>query len=167
MGAMKELLFENFESVFESADLKINGDEVWVAYEMMDIQTLLLLSDNDGLHRKEHEYFERLHIDTADFLTDWLHAVTAAVSVFTGMATTEDGLIGNSFDTMAYWFHLSPRRAVRAMQQLGLNDRAVQGIIYLLTGRLLDANEALNIVRFEYLDKFEHPERKVMSRLTA
>jgi hypothetical protein len=165
MGAMKELMLENYESVFDSQDLKINGDDVWIVYEMMEIQTLLLCSDNEGLHRKEHEWFENLHIDTADFLTDWLHPVTAAVSVFTGMQTTQDGLIGNSFDTMAYWFHLSPRRAVRAMQKLGLKDRAVQGIIYLLTGRLLDANNALNIVRFEYLDKQKHPEKTVMSRI--
>lgn len=165
MGAMKELMHENYESVFETQDLKMNGDEVWVIYEMMEMQTLLLCNDNEGIQQKEQDYFANLHIDTADFLTDWLHPVTAAVSIFTGMHTTEDGLIGNSFDTMAYLYHLSPRRAVRAMQKLGLNDRAVQGIIYLLTGRLLDANNALNIVRFEYLDKMENPERTVMSRV--
>jgi hypothetical protein len=165
MGAMKELMQENFESVMETDDLKMNGDEVWVFYEMMEIQGLLLFSDNEALQRKEQQWFEGLHIDTADFLTDWLSPITAAVTVFTGMGTTEDGLIGNSFDMMAYHFHTSPRRTVRAMQKMGLNDRSVQGIIYLLTGRLLDANNALNIVRFEYLDKQKHPEKTVMSRI--
>jgi hypothetical protein len=56
---------------------------------------------------------------------------------------------------MAYHFNNSPRRTVRAMQQMGLNDKAIQGIIYLLTGRLLEANESLNIVRFEYLKNAE------------
>jgi hypothetical protein len=91
--------------------------------------------------------------------------MTAAIAVFTGEATTEDGLVGNSFDWMAYHFNNSPRRTVRAMQDMGLNDRAVQGIIYLLTGRLLEVNEALNIVRFEYLKNANHP--TVMSRVVS
>jgi hypothetical protein len=165
MGAMKELLAENIESVLAKNVIELYGDEVNIDFEIMDTLAYLLAGDNQSLHDKEHEYFTTLHIDTADFLTDWLHAMTAAIAIFTGEATTEDGLVGNSFDWMAYHFNNSPRRSVRAMQEMGLNDRAVQGIIYLLTGRLLEANEALNIVRFEYMKNANHP--TVMSRVVS
>jgi hypothetical protein len=165
MSAMKEYLAENIESVLTDAVVEMQGDRVNIDLEIMDTLTYLVCGDNQSLHDKEHEYFTTLHIDTADFLADWLHAMTAAIAIFTGQATTEDGLVGNSFDWMAYHFNNSPRRTVRAMQQMGLNDRAVQGIIYLLTGRLLEANEALNIVRFEYMKNANHP--TVMSRVVS
>ena len=165
MGQVKEYLTENIESVLAKNVIELYGDKVNIDFEIMDTLACLLGGDNQSLHDKEHEYFTTLHIDTADFLADWLHAMTAAVAIFTGQATTEDGLVGNSFDWMAYHFNNSPRRTVRAMQDMGLNDRAVQGIIYLLTGRLLEANEALNIVRFEYLKNANHA--TVMSRVVS
>jgi hypothetical protein len=165
VGQVKEYLTENIESVLARNVIQMYGDRINIDFEIMETMTHLLSGDNQALHDKEHEYFTTLNIDTADFLTDWLHAMTAAIAVFTGEATTEDGLVGNSFDWMAYHFNNSPRRTVRAMQDMGLNDRAVQGIIYLLTGRLLEANEALNIVRFEYLKNANHP--TVMSRVVS
>lgn len=165
MGAMKEYLSENIESVLANRTITMNGDELDIDFEISETLGYLLCGDNQSLHDKEHEYFTTLHIDTADFLTDWIHAVTASIAIFTGQATTEDGLIGNSFDWMAYHFNNSPRRTVRAMQEMGLSDRAVQGILYLLTGRLLEANEALNIVRFEYMKNANRP--TVMSRVVS
>lgn len=153
MSAISNYMLGSMESVFATRTLSMNGDSVFIVSEVFETQMLLLDGDNKGLQAKEHEYFQELHIDTADFLTDWLHALTAAISIFTGSATHDAGLIGRSFDWMAYHYNNSPRRTVRAMQELGLNDRAVQGIIYLLTGRLLEANETLNIVRFDYLLK--------------
>ena len=156
MSRNKELILENIESVLTSWQVQFEHDKVAIGYEMNTTFCNLLFSNNQGFQDQEHEYFTTLHIDTADFLADWLHCTTAAVSIFTGMATTDEGLVGNSFDWMAYHFNNSPRRTVRAMQQMGLNDKAIQGIIYLLTGRLLEANKALNIVRFEYLKTAEH-----------
>jgi len=165
MGAMKELLTENLESVMQDRIMEMNGDRVFIEQELLETMQLLIWGQRDELAQKELDYFATLHVDTADFISDWIHAIASAIALFTGTATTEDGMIGNSFDWMSYHFHIRPRGTVRAMQKMGLNDRAIQGIIYLLTGRLLDANNALNIVRFEYLDKQKHPEKTVMSRI--
>ena len=165
MSAMKEYLAENIESVLAHNVIEMNGDKVSIDLEIMEILNCILSEDIRSLANQEHNYFSTLHVDTADFLADWIHAITAAIAVFTGAATTDDKLIGHSFDWMAYHFNNSPRRTVRAMQKMGLNDRAIQGIIYLLTGRLLEANKALNIVRFDYIQNANHP--TVMSRVVS
>jgi hypothetical protein len=153
MGAVKEALSSAIDSVFETQTVEMNGDQVLIAQEMMETFISLLNGDNQAMHQKEHQWFDEYSIDTADFLSDWTHCITAAVAIYTGIATTEDGLIGNSFAFMAYWYHIQPRRCAVAMMKAGLNDKAIQAILYLLAGVILDENDKLKIVKFDYLNR--------------
>lgn len=151
MGAVKEALYEAVESAFNSHSVEILGEEVPIVGETFDILLDLVDGDAEALRDREHYWFKEYSIDTADFLTDWTFKITSAIAIYTGLATTEDGLIGNSFASFSLFYHLHPRRAVAAMQKSGLNDKAIQAIIYLMAGRLLDENSDLGIDRFDYL----------------
>lgn len=153
MGAVKEALDDSLSSVLETYVVEMNSDRVVMNCEFMNTFLALTDGDNQMLQAQEQQWFEEYHIDTADFLADWTHAITAAVAIFTGLATTEDGLIGNSFSWLAYRYHIAPRGVVVAMQKCGLTDRAIQGIIYMLAGVILDENDKMKIVKFSYLDK--------------
>jgi hypothetical protein len=153
MGAIKEALYESVESVFDKHSVEIQGEEVSMVGEVFDIVIDLLDGDAEALRDREQYWFHQYSIDTADFLADWTFRITSAVIIFTGIGTTEDGLVGNSFASFALFYHLHPRRAVAAMQKSGLNDKAIQGIIYLMAGRLIDQNSGLTIDRFDYLDR--------------
>lgn len=151
MGAVKEQLYTAVESVFEKHSVEIYGEEVAMVGEVFDIVIDLLDGDAEALRDREQYWFQQYSIDTADFLTDWTFKITSAIAIFTGIGTTEDGLIGNSFASFSLFYHLHPRRAVAAMQKSGLNDKTIQAIVYLMAGRLLDENSELAIDRFDYL----------------
>ena len=151
MGAVKEQLYASIESVFDKHSVEIYGEEVAMVGEVFDIVIDLLDGDAEALRDREQYWFQQYSIDTADFLADWTFRITSAVIIFTGIGTTEDGLVGNSFASFALFYHLHPRRAVAAMQKSGLNDKTIQAIVYLMAGRLLDENPDLGIDRFNYL----------------
>lgn len=151
MGAVKEQLYASVESVFDKHSVEIYGEEVSMVGEVFDIVIDLLDGDAEALRDREQYWFQQYSIDTADFLADWTFRITSAVIIFTGIGTTEDGLVGNSFASFALFYHLHPRRAVAAMQKSGLNDKTIQAIVYLMAGRLLDENPDLGIDRFDYL----------------
>lgn len=152
MGAMKEALADSIESVLVANKVEIAGQKVIMSCEINDVFLALLAGDNQSLHQLERQWFDTMEIDAADFMADWCHSITAAVAIYTGLATTEDGLIGNSFAWLAYHYHLHPRHVAVAMMKAGLNDKAIQGIIYLLSGVILDQNDKLRIVKFDYLE---------------
>lgn len=153
MGAVKEALFDAIYSAFDSTNVEIHGESVIMSEVMFDYFMGVTSSDDDYLRSLEKSNFEKYGIDTADFLTDWAGVFTAAYSVLSGIATTDDGCIGNYLDLLAYHYHHAPRHVGRALQTMGFTDAAAQGIIYLLAGRLLNATSKLNIVSFDYLDK--------------
>lgn len=153
MGAVKQALDEQLSSVLESEVVEMNGDRVLISYEFFNTFLALTDADNQELQRQEHNWFQQYDVDTADFLSDWTHAVTSAVAIYTGLATTDDGLIGNSFSWMAYKYHISPRSCAVAMQRMGMTDKAIQAIIYMLAGVILDQNDKMKIVKFAYLDE--------------
>mgnify|MGYP000037472060 CR=1 FL=1 len=153
MGAVKEALNNTISSVLETQTVEMNGDQVFIDMEFMQTFALLFEADNQAMHEQKRQWFEQYSVDTADFLSDWGHAITAAVAIYTGLATTEDGLIGNSFAFMAYWYHIHPRRCAVAMMKAGLSDKAIQAILYLLAGVNLDENDKLKIVKFDYLNR--------------
>lgn len=153
MGAIKEALADTIESVLVSGRVEIEGQEVTMSCEINDVFLNLMDGDNQGFHALEHQWFETMNVDAADFLADWLHGITAAIAIYTGLATTDDGLIGNSFAWLAYHYHLHPRRVAVAMMRAGLNDKAIQAILYLLSGVILDQNDKLKIVKFDYLNR--------------
>jgi hypothetical protein len=152
VGAIKEAITTSIESVLIRSKVEIEGQEVLVFRQIKDVFENLVTGDNQGCQALENQWFETMNIDAADFLADWLHGITAAVAIYTGLATTDDGLIGNSFAHLAYQFHLHPRRVAVAMMRAGLNDKAIQAILYLLSGVILDQNDKLKIVRFDYLN---------------
>lgn len=153
MGAVKEALFDAIYSAFDSTKVEIHGESVVMSEVMFDYFMGVTSSDDDYLRSLEKSNFEKYGIDTADFLTDWAGVFTAAYSVLSGIATTDDGCIGNYLDLLAYHYHHAPRHVGRALQTMGFTDAVAQGIIYLLAGRLLEATNKLNIVSFDYLDK--------------
>jgi len=153
MGAMKEAIFESIESVLETKWVEMYGQEVNTGFEMNKVFLNLMSGDRDKVAQMQHEWFQTLDVDVADFLTDWLDGITAAVAIYTGLATTNDGFIANSFAWFAYKYHLYPRRLAVAMMKAGLNDKAIQAIIYLLSGVILDQNDKLKIVKFDYLNR--------------
>jgi len=153
MGAMKEALADSIESVLVGGKVEIEGQEVIMSCEINDVFLSLISGDNQSIHALEHQWFDTMNVDAADFLSDWLHGITAAVAIYTGLATTDDGLIGNSFAWLAYHYHLHPRRVAVAMMKAGLNDKAIQAILYLLSGVILDQNDKLKIVKFDYLNR--------------
>lgn len=153
MGAVKEALSETIQSAFVSPTIELYGDQVVIGCEMFDSFMGIIDGDDDYLRSLEKSRFASFNIDTADFLTDWLGGFTAAYAVLSGLATTEDGCVGNYLDLLAYHYHHAPRHVGRALQRMGFTDAVAQGIIYLLAGRLLNATSKLNIVSFDYLDK--------------
>ena len=153
MGAVKEHLYESVESVFEKHSVEIYGEEIAMVGEVFDIVLDLLDGDAEALRDRELYWFQQYSIDTADFLTDWTFKVASAITIFTGLGTTEDGLVGNSFASLALFYHLHPRRTAVAMQRMGMTDKAIQAIIYMLAGVILDQNDKLKIVKFSYLDE--------------
>lgn len=153
MGAVKEALSETIQSAFESPTIELYGDRVVIGCEMFDYFIGITGGDDDYLRSLEKSTFANFNIDTADFLTDWLGGFTAAYAVLSGLATTDDGCIGNYLDLLAYHYHHAPRHVGRALQRMGFTDAVAQGIIYLLAGRLLNATKKLGIVSFDYLDK--------------
>lgn len=153
MGYMKEAIFESIESVLETHEVELYGAKVNTGFEMNKVFLNLLSGDRDRMAEMEHEWFQTFDVDVADFLTDWLDGITAAMAIYTGLATTEDGFIGNSFAWFAYKYHLYPRRLAVAMMKAGLNDKAIQAILYILSGVILDQNDKLKIVKFDYLNR--------------
>ena len=151
MGAVKEAFSQAIESVFQHSPATIEGEQVYTVDLAFDYILAIGNGDDNMLRAMEHELFAIYGIDTADFLTDWAGRIASAVGIFTGQLTTDDGCTGNYFDMVAYTYHHSPRSVAKALSAFGLTDSAVQGIIYLLAGRLLDASEQLSIVKFEYL----------------
>ena len=153
MGAVKEAFAEAIESVFQACSTTIEGEQVFTADLVFDYILAISDGDDEWLRSREHDHFETYGIDTADFLSDWAGKFATAIGIFTGQLTTEDGCAANYFDILAYSYHHTPRSVAKALVSFGLTDRAVQGIIYLLAGRLLDASEQLRIVKFEYLNR--------------
>ena len=153
MGAVKAALSETIDSAFVSPTIELYGDQVVIGCEMFDYFIAITSGDDDFLRSLEQSHFANLHVDTADFLTDWLGAFTSAYAVLSGLATTEDGCVGNYLDLLAFQYHHAPRHVGRALQRIGFTDAVAQGIIYLLAGRLLNATNKLGIVSFDYLDK--------------
>lgn len=153
MGAVKEALYGSIESVFEKQSVEIYGEEVSMVGEVFDVILDLLDGDAESMHERERYWFQQYSTDTAEFLADWTFKVAAAITVFTGVGNNEQGLVGNSFASLALFYHLHPRRTAVAMQKMGLSDKAVQAIIYMLAGVILDQNDKLRIVKFKYLDE--------------
>lgn len=153
MGAVKEALFDTIESAFESNTVEIHGEPVAMSEVMFDYFLGMTSGDDDFLRSLERSHFETYGVDTADFITDWAGGFTAAYAVLSGLATTEDGCVGNSFDLLAYHYHHAPRHLGRALQRFGFTNAVSQGIVYLLAGRLLEASQSLRIVSFDYLKK--------------
>ena len=153
MGAVKANLEQNIEAVFELAPIEMNGDVVFTADIAFDLILDLTDGDDDKLRLAEKVWFNEYDSETADFLADWAKRISSAVAVFTGLATTDDGCVANYFDMLAMTYHHAPRRVAKALRTFGLTEAAVQGIVYMLAGRLLDASEQLRIVRFDYLAK--------------
>ena len=153
MGAVKEALFDTIESAFESSSVEIHGEPVFMSEVMFDYFLGMTSGDDDFLRSLEKTHFENYGIDTADFITDWAGGFTAAYAVLSGLATTDDGCVGNYLDMLAYHYHHSPRHLGRALQRFGFTKTVSQGIVYLLAGRLLEASPALRIVSFDYLKK--------------
>lgn len=153
MGAVKEALSETIQSAFVSPTIELYGERVVIGCEMFDSFMGISVGDDDYLRSLEKSRFADFNIDTADFLTDWLGGFTAAYAVLSGLATTDDGCVGNYLDLLAYHYHHAPRHVGRALQRIGFTDAVAQGIIYLLAGRLLNATSNLGIVSFDYLDK--------------
>jgi hypothetical protein len=151
MGAVKEALFDTIYSAFESINVEIHGESVVMPELMFDYFMGITSSDDDFLRSLEKSNFEKYGIDTADFITDWAGVFTAAYSVLSGLATTDDGCVGNYLDLLAYHYHHAPRHLGRALQRFGFTKAVSQGIVYLLAGRLLEASPALRIVSFDYL----------------
>lgn len=153
MGAVKQALFDTIESAFESNTVEIHGEPVAMSEVMFDYFLGMTSGDDDFLRSLERTHFETYNVDTADFITDWAGGFTAAYAVLSGLATTEDGCVGNSFDLLAYHYHHAPRHLGRALQRFGFTNAVSQGIVYLLAGRLLEASQSLRIVSFDYLKK--------------
>jgi hypothetical protein len=153
MGAVKEALFDTIESAFESNTVEVHGQEVFMSEVMFDYFLGMTSGDDDLLRILERANFEEYQIDTADFITDWAGRFTAAYAVLSGLATTEDGCVGNLLASLAYHYHHAPRHVGRALQRFGFTKAVSQGIVYLLAGRLLEASPALRIVSFDYLTK--------------
>ena len=151
MGAVKEALSETIQSAFVSPTVELYGDRVVIGCEMFDYFIGITSGDDDLLRSLEKSHFDNFNIDTADFLTDWLGGFTAAYAVLSGLATTDDGCVGNYLDLLAYHYHHAPRHLGRALQRFGFTKAVSQGIVYLLAGRLLEASPALRIVSFDYL----------------
>lgn len=151
MGAVKQHYEQTLESMFKTQLVQMNGDNLYtveLAFDLFDLQGNGM---DPELQALEHEWFATYHVDTADFLSDWAGRLASAIAVFSGLATTDDGCVGNYFDMLAYTYHHTPRQVAKALSAFGLTDAAVQGIIYMLAGRLLDASSQLSIVKFEYL----------------
>ena len=153
MGAVKAYLEQSIESVFGPAPIEMNGDVIYTADIAFDLILDMVNGDDERMRSYEMSWFGDYHVDTADFLTDWAGRVSSAIAVFSGLATTDEGCVGNYFDILSYTYHHSPRSVAKALRTFGLTDAAVQGIIYMLAGRLLDASDQLRIVRFDYLAK--------------
>jgi hypothetical protein len=153
MGASKEAFAQAIESVFELTPPMIQGEQVYAADLVFDYILAIGDGNDDWLRMLEDYQFANYGIDTADFLADWCGKFAAAIGIFTGQLTTDDGCTANYFDMLAFMYHHTPRSVAKALSAFGLTDSAVQGIIYLLAGRLLDASEQLHIVRFEYLNR--------------
>ena len=153
MGASKEAFAQGVESVFEMTPPIIQGEQVYTADLVFDYIMGIGDGHDDWLRMLEHHLFANYGTDTADFLADWCGQFAAAIGIFTGQLTTDDGCTANYFDMLAFSYHHTPRSVAKALSAFGLTDSAVQGIIYLLAGRLLDASEQLHIVRFEYLNR--------------
>jgi hypothetical protein len=153
MGAVKEYYAASVESAFLPKPVEMNGDIIYTADLAFDNILMQENSMDSELQALEQYWFANYHVDTADYLSDWAGRISAAIAVFTGITTTDEGCVGNYFDMMAYTYHHTPRQVAKALTAFGLTDAAVQGIIYMLAGRLLDATKQLRIVRFEYLAK--------------
>lgn len=153
MGAVKEALSETIQSAFVSPTIELYGDRVVIGCEIFDYFMGITSGDDDYLRSLEKSHFDTFDVDTADFLTDWLGGFTSAFAVLSGLATTEDGCVGNYLDLLAFHYHHAPRHVGRALQRIGFTDAVAQGIVYLLAGRLLNATGKLGIVSFDYLDK--------------
>lgn len=153
MGAVKEALVETIESAFVSGLIEVHGEPIHPASILFDRFIGITDGDDDYLRSLETATFEEYGIDAADFITDWAGGFTAAYAVLSGLATTEDGCVGNYLDLLAFHYHHAPRHVGRALQRFGFTDSVAQGIVYLLAGRLLNATSKLGIVSFEYLDK--------------
>lgn len=151
MGAVKEALAETIDSAFLAPTIELYGDQVVIGSEMFDYFIGITGGDDDFLRSLEKSHFANFYVDTADFLTDWLGAFTSAYAVLSGLATTEDGCVGNYLDLLAFQYHHAPRHVGRALQRIGFTEAVAQGIIYLLAGRLLNATKKLSIVSFDYL----------------
>jgi hypothetical protein len=151
MGAVKEHYAATIESAFLPTPVEMNSDTIYTADLAFDHIMMQANSMDAELQGLEQDWFASYHVDTADYLSDWAGRISAAVAVFTGLTTTDEGCVGNYFDMLAYTYHHTPRQVAKALKAFGLTDAVVQGIIYMLAGRLLDASEQLRIVKFEYL----------------
>lgn len=151
MGAVKEALFETIESAFENDRVALYDDSVPMSEVMFDYFLGMTNGDDDFLRSLESSHFGTYGGDTADFITDWAGGFTAAYAVLSGIATTDDGCVGNYLDLLSFQYHHSPRHVGRALQRFGFTKNVAQGIVYLLAGRLLNATDKLRITSFDYL----------------
>lgn len=153
MGSVKASFEETLDSVFELAPVEMNGDSIFTADIAFNLILDIASGDDELIRGYERAWFDRYDNESADFLADWARRISSAVAVFAGLATTDEGCVGNYFDMLAMTYHHSPRSVAKALRTFGLREAAAQGIIYMLAGRLLDASEQLHIVRFDYLAK--------------
>jgi hypothetical protein len=151
MGAVKEAMFDVIESAFESNYVEVHGEPVAMSEVMFDYLLGMTAGDDESLRSREWANFDNYGIDAADFITDWAGGFTAAYAVLSGLATTEDGCVGNYLAMLAYHYHHAPRHLGRALQRFGFTNAVSQGIVYLLAGRLLEASQELRVVSFDYL----------------
>jgi hypothetical protein len=151
MGAVKEALFDTIESAFVSNAVEIHGEPVFMSEVMFDYFLGMTSGDDEFLRSLEKSHFDTYEIDAADFITDWAGGFTAAYAVLSGLATTEDGCVGNYLAMLAYHYHHAPRHLGRALQRFGFTNAVSQGIVYLLAGRLLEASQELRVISFDYL----------------
>lgn len=153
MGAVKAAYEDTISSMFEQSHSTISEELIPIEMEIDQLLLFLLNQEAEGLRLSETRWAKSYEIDGFDFLADWGHRIAAAIGIFSGLATADDPMVKQSFDMMALSYHFHPRSVAVAMQRAGMTDRAIQGIIYLLAGRILEANEHFSILSFEYQKK--------------
>lgn len=153
MGAVKAQYENTISSMFENPAPTICGEQIDMSVEIDQLLLSLMWQDAEHLRNAESRWANEYQIDAFDFLADWGHRIAAAIGIFSGLASANDPMVKQSFDMMALSYHFHPRSVAVAMQRAGMTDRAIQGIIYLLSGRILEANEHFSILSFEYQKK--------------
>jgi hypothetical protein len=152
MGAVKEAMAQAIDSVFEFHKVELKDDTIYPSE--IAFSYILAIGDGDDNQLRDlgDSIFDSLAIDTADFVSDWAGSISAAIGIYTGLLSLDEGCTENYFDWLAYFYHHNPRHVGRALWRFGLTEKACQAIIYLLAGRLLETGGKLSITKFDYLD---------------